>query len=412
MVVCKDSSEISVSTDLEESKINETKISNENPCVNKENGNDLNLKSPDKNGLSSPMITSNHIIRVKSQRRPHTVDSSHNIRSQRQKRIENLHLTREHSYENEIMKLRKEFGCYGSYQRQRGVSFGHEREGYLNISFVGKDIEVEFNDTDRKIKGIDNNGLSKVIKNSENESDTFSTSIMYALINLAIVLPVIMSFGNIIYQDPFFRPYLPVLVKLTTISGVVHQIMFSTFSSLPFAVGQVQDAGLIFLSAIASDIVRYCRENGYDDDYIIATCTIGLSICTAILGISLVILGKLKLVSIVQKLPTSVVGGYLAYIGFFCGQSSLTLMSGIEVAGIQDWYKFFHKDALLLISPGFFGGISTYCFVRNIKHVAVLPICITTIVLFFYIGLAVSETTLEEAQMEGWINQAAAPPMW
>jgi SulP family sulfate permease len=33
---------------------------------------------------------------------------------------------------------------------------------------------------------------------------------------------------------------------MTVVSGVVHQLCFSMFSSLPFAVGQVQDAGLIF----------------------------------------------------------------------------------------------------------------------------------------------------------------------
>ena len=63
-----------------------------------------------------------------------------------------------------------------------------------------------------------------------------SVAIMYGIINTVIVLPVLMSFGSIIYHDDFFRPYLPILIKLTVISGVVHQFSFSTFSTLPFAV--------------------------------------------------------------------------------------------------------------------------------------------------------------------------------
>ena len=44
------------------------------------------------------------------------------------------------------------------------------------------------------------------------------------------------------------------LVKLVLFSSLVHQAAFSAQSSLPFAIGQVQDAGLIFLSKIAGEI--------------------------------------------------------------------------------------------------------------------------------------------------------------
>jgi SulP family sulfate permease len=129
-------------------------------------------------------------------------------------------------------------------------------------------------------------------------------SIMYGMINATIVLPVIMSFGTIIYRDQAFAPYMPVLVKLTVISGVVHQLCFSTFSSLPFAVGQVQDAGLIFLSQMASRMVDHCKTRGYDDDTLLATVTVGLSLSTAILGCGLVLMGHLRLAQYVQLLPT------------------------------------------------------------------------------------------------------------
>ena len=78
------------------------------------------------------------------------------------------------------------------------------------------------------------------------------------------------------------------------------------FSSLPFAVGQVQDAGLIFLSSIASGIVKHCRDRGHDVESTLATVTVGLSLCTAILGVALVILAKLKVASVVKNLPTPV----------------------------------------------------------------------------------------------------------
>lgn len=138
-------------------------------------------------------------------------------------------------------------------------------------------------------------------------------NILYGMINATIVLPVLMSFGSIIYRDNAFAPYIPVLVKLTLVSGIVHQLCFSTFSSLPFAVGQVQDAGLIFLSSMASEMVRYCRMQGHDDGTMLATVTVCLALSTACLGCGLVMIGYLNLGQYVQLLPT----WYVTFVSSF-----------------------------------------------------------------------------------------------
>ena len=239
-----------------------------------------------------------------------------------------------------------------------------------------------------------------------------SISITYGLINSAIVLPVLISFGSIIYHDDFFRPYIPLLVKLCVVSGTVHQICFSTFSSLPFAVGQVQDAGLIFLSKIASDLVRRCKEEGHDDEEILATVTIGLGLCTVLLGLGLLIIGYFKLASTVQLLPTPVVGGYLAFIGFFCGQGGLSIQAGIEVTGILQWGAFFTPGTFQLILPGLVCGIMIYVLVRRIRHMVVLPCCIFGMCAVFYAVLLATGMTLEEARDAGWVSAADDPPPW
>ena len=115
---------------------------------------------------------------------------------------------------------------------------------------------------------------------------------MFGLINTTIVAPVLTSFTTIIHREQEFAPYMRVLIKLTTISGVVHQLCFSTFSSLPFAVGQVQDAGLIFLSSMATFIVHYCNDRGHSDEVILAITTVCLSLLTVVLGFGLVLIGQ------------------------------------------------------------------------------------------------------------------------
>ena len=53
----------------------------------------------------------------------------------------------------------------------------------------------------------------------------------------------------------------------------------------------------------------HCKSNSYDDETMLATVTVGLSLATAALGVGLIVIGKLGLASYVQMLPTCVVAG-------------------------------------------------------------------------------------------------------
>jgi MFS superfamily sulfate permease-like transporter len=249
--------------------------------------------------------------------------------------------------------------------------------------------------------------LTSKSSDSPQDGNPAWVSIMYGLINATIVLPVIMSFGNIIYSNEAFAPYSPVLIKLTLISGVVHQLCFSLLSSLPFVVGSVQDAGLIFLASMASDMLLYCRTAGYDDETMLATVTVGLGVATATLGIALIIIGRLRLAGYVQMLPTCVIAGYLAFIGWFCGKSGLALMAGASELTIP-----ILLENIVYVLPGVMGGIFIYGSVRTLKHIAVLPCCILILLVIFYTGLAVWDSSIEQATENGWIRKAEPAPVW
>lgn len=81
----------------------------------------------------------------------------------------------------------------------------------------------------------------------------YAADSLYGLVNGVMVIPVMISFTSIIFRNKAYESVMPSLVKLVLFSSMLHQISFTLFSSLPFAVGQVQDAGLIFLSAMAGD---------------------------------------------------------------------------------------------------------------------------------------------------------------
>ncbi len=81
------------------------------------------------------------------------------------------------------------------------------------------------------------------------------------------------------------------MVKLVFLSSGVHQLIFSIKSTLPFAVGQVQDVGLIFLSAMATSIVETCTKAGKDSATTLGTVLLTLLLTTFLVGVLIILTG-------------------------------------------------------------------------------------------------------------------------
>ena len=111
----------------------------------------------------------------------------------------------------------------------------------------------------------------------------------------------------------------------------------------------------------------------------------------------------------VQYLPTPVVGGYLAYIGFFCGSSGLALMSSVPLqSGYAQWLNLLESKAMILTLPGLFGGALVYALTRKYRNMFVLPACMFGIVAIFYSGIHAAGMNVEEARVYGWIGECDA----
>ncbi|KAG5191777.1 sulfate transporter family-domain-containing protein [Tribonema minus] len=236
--------------------------------------------------------------------------------------------------------------------------------------------------------------------------ETVFNGVCHGLINGIIMVPVLVSFAAIIFKNQAFLPELPRLCKLVLISGTVHQMAFVIASSLPFAVGSVQDAGLIFLSSMATAVVNHCDSEGLTRETMLSTTCVVLSLSTAMLGVCLIGVGKLRVAQLVQYLPMPVVGGYLAYIGLFCGQAGLSFMAGISVDGVRDWHRFLDARAAALAAPGAAAGLAMYLAIARVRSVATLPACMSAILAVFFIALAATGSTLSDARAAGWVPAA------
>ncbi|OWZ24638.1 hypothetical protein PHMEG_000244 [Phytophthora megakarya] len=220
------------------------------------------------------------------------------------------------------------------------------------------------------------------------------------------------GFAAIIFSHPEFEDVLPMLTKLVFASSVVHQLVITSLSPLPFAIGQVQDTGMIFLASMASSIMT---ELGLDvpREQRISTVLVHLSICTILVGVGLILTGKARLASLVQYLPTPVIGGYLAYVGFFMVKGGASLTTGqsatgftrISLASVQGWGVLASSShSLMLLTPAFAGGIMLAILTSRFHHFAVFPSCILVLPASFFLVVWISNYTLDDARAAGFLE--------
>ena len=149
----------------------------------------------------------------------------------------------------------------------------------------------------------------------EKKRGGFLSYIIYAVVNIIISVPGLYGYSSVIFNHPVFADYMNALPKLVIFSSCIHQLGFTLFSTLPFAIGTVQDAGLIFLSAMSNVLAEEILSNGGTAEEVLSTTLVLLPMGTACLGGILMLMGRFRLADAVAYLPMPVVGGYLAFIG-------------------------------------------------------------------------------------------------
>jgi len=249
---------------------------------------------------------------------------------------------------------------------------------------------------------------SKQAQQSESKTN-FASCLIYAIINVIIAVPGLYGYASVIFNHPCFQPEIAKLSKLVVFSSLVHQLCFTIFSSLNFAIGTVQDAGLIFLSAMSNQIADSILSGGGTIDEVVSTTLVVLPLGTAALGIVLIFLGKFKLLDIVSYLPMPVIGGYLAFIGYFCFEAGVALCIGKPMTELKHWAYLLEPQSLLLATPGLLSALLLTIISRKATNDAILPLAMVLIPASFYALLLIFGVSLDEAREAGWVGQVAPP---
>lgn len=103
------------------------------------------------------------------------------------------------------------------------------------------------------------------------------------------------------------------------------------------------------------------------------------------------------------------VGGYLAFIGYFCCQAGVALCISKPLISFTDWAYLGHPHLLLLAAPGLVAGLILTLTSRKIANDAALPLVMVIIPALFYIILYCCGSNLDHARDEGWVGDVAPP---
>lgn len=266
---------------------------------------------------------------------------------------------------------------------------------------------------------------------SKKGAEHYVYCVVYAIVNVIIGAPALYGYAAVIFNNPVFDSHMNALSKLVIFSSLMHQLGFTLFSSLDYAIGMVQDAGLIFLSHMANTIADRMINDGHSEQEILSTTLVLLCFGTAALGVVLIMMGTFKVADAVAYLPMPVVvrltsvgtflfvlmltlifclsskGGYLAFIGYFCLEAGVALCISTPMMGLSDWKHMFEKDNFVLATAGLLAGFVLTLTSRLAKSSGALPMVMVTIPALFYLIVFSLGFSLDQLRSAGWVGEEA-----
>lgn len=252
--------------------------------------------------------------------------------------------------------------------------------------------------------------FTKIEPKKDNSKAPIHLIIIYSLVNTIMCVPCLYGYASVIFNNMAFQPHINALSKLVLFSSIVHQVSFTCLSTLPFAIGQVQDAGLIFLSQMANTMADRLTEEGATDEELVSTVIVILGVATSCLGIVLVLMGRFRMADLVSYLPLPVVGGYLAFIGYFCLEAGVSLCISKSIVTLPEWKYLLDPNLLLLAIPGIIGGLLIMAASRSSNSDTALPVSMVALpVAFFFVVFLIPGYNIERARNQGWMGETSPP---
>jgi sulfate permease, SulP family len=223
-------------------------------------------------------------------------------------------------------------------------------------------------------------------------------TVTFGLVLGAVEVVLAISLAALIFGGRL-SAHLEAGIGLGLLSAFVVMVVVALRSSLPGAVGSVQDSTAAVLALVAADIALDVPAAA---DEAFLTVVVAIAATTVATGLVLLALGLLRLGNLIRFMPYPVVGGFLAGTGLLLAKGGISVLSGVSVS-TSALDELFGADAAEKWLPGVGFAVALLLLVRRWRHFLLVPVAIVASLALFYVVAAAAGSGLSELKAGGWL---------
>lgn len=205
------------------------------------------------------------------------------------------------------------------------------------------------------------------------------------------------SIGSLVFSGDLL-PYLPYGIGIALVTAAVLMISISLLSSLKGVIGSLQDSPSVIIAVIVASLVAGLTATSAEVK--LATVVVVIAITSFLTGLFLLGLGYFKLGGLVRFIPYPVIGGFLAGTGWLLTRGSIGVMADYSLT-LSNIEVLLQPDQLIQWLPGVLFAFVLLISLHRISHYLIMPSILISAILVFYLGLLVTDTSLNEAIERG-----------
>lgn len=208
------------------------------------------------------------------------------------------------------------------------------------------------------------------------------------------------SFASLIYTGPL-RQHLLFGISGSLLGSGILLITLACFSSSKITITAAQDIFALIAALIGIALVKNVQKSGIQVDPL-PTLLAAIAMMALLLGLCMYLMGVLKLGRLVRYIPFPVIGGFLAGTGWLIFISTLgSLLETSSLLAIGQKIVSGEHYYVWLIPLTF--GLTILIARRTIHNPLTFPLVLVLGFLTFYLYLAVSHISLNEALASQWM---------
>jgi len=219
-----------------------------------------------------------------------------------------------------------------------------------------------------------------------------------SLAMLSSVLTVLgtVAFAAMIFHGPLAR-VLPLAFVTFLTGSTIAALLIGLLSRFYCNLSGAQDQPAAILATFTSGLTSM---SVLDEGAAISTIFVVIILSTASFGLTLLLLGVLRLGKYTQLVPYPVIGGFLAGVGVLLLLATIRFLSGITPT-LDNFTQLFAWPITLRWLPSLIAAGLLHWGMNRIRHVLFLPISLVGIVIWFYIVAGISSLSLASLRESG-----------